>query len=319
MSGFDWNAVFGSLYGEVFGTEAGEQLTGTRLFNDIMGLGGNDVISGGGLLDRLEGGLGVDTVSYANACAAVCVDLNLTGWQWTGGSLFDKLSGFENIIGSRFNDTLIGDAGVNRINGGLGHDKMIGGLGNDIYSVDNAGDQVIERAGEGADLVLASTSYTLAANVENLSMFGPAVTGTGNTLNNIIAGNDLNNVISGKGGADSLYGGAGADTFIFEYANGSGFSKVHDFEAGLDRLALVGSVFGLGAGSLDANWIVFTDTGAVTPAGKHDLATTGDHGQFIFDRYHSLWWDADGSGAGAAILIGNTGKGVATLDDFVVI
>lgn len=316
---YDWNALFGGLYEEIVGTESRDTLTGTRLFNSIMGLGGNDIIMGGGLMDRLQGGDGVDTVSYDNACAAVCVDLRLTGWQWTGGGLFDKLSGFESIVGSRYNDTLIGDAGANRLNGGLGRDKMSGGLGNDIYSVDNAGDQVIERAGEGADIVLASINWTLGANVENLSMFGAAVTGTGNALDNIIGGNELDNVISGKGGRDSIVGGAGADTFIFEFADGSGTSKVHDFETGVDTLALVGSVFGIAKGDLGADWIVFTDTGAVAKDGTHDLATTSAHGQFIFDRYHSLYWDADGSGAGAAVLIGNTGKNVIDLGDLLVI
>ena len=50
---------------------------------------------------------------------------------------------------------------------------MIGGLGDDTYYVDNAGDIVTEVAGEGTDSVLSSISYTLGANVENLTLPAP--------------------------------------------------------------------------------------------------------------------------------------------------
>ena len=52
---------------------------------------------------------------------------------------------------------------------------MIGGPGNDTYVVDNAGDVVTENAGEGTDTVSrARSSYTLGANVENLTLTGTA-------------------------------------------------------------------------------------------------------------------------------------------------
>lgn len=308
-----------AIYGNLLGTAGNDNLTGNALFNAISGLAGNDTVMGGGLFDKLSGGDGIDTVSYANACSAVNVDLNKTGWQWTGGGFFDKLSGFENINGSKYNDCLIGDAQNNRISGGLGADRMVGGLGNDIYSVDNSGDKVVEKAGEGLDLVLSSISYTLGDNVENLSLFGTAINGTGNALNNIIAGNAENNVIAGKGGNDSVYGGAGADTFIYEYATAGNFQKVHDFAVGVDTVAIRGSVFGISASQFDADYFVFTATSAVNTDGSHTLATTADHGQFIVDRYHNFWWDADGSGAGNALLIGSFAAATLTFDDFALI
>ena len=42
---------------------------------------------------------------------------------------------------------------------------MSGGAGNDTYFVDNAGDAVIENAGQGNDAVFASVNYGLTANV----------------------------------------------------------------------------------------------------------------------------------------------------------
>ena len=67
---------------------------------------------------------------------------------------------------------------------------MIGGAGNDTYVVDAAGDVVTENATEGTDLVQSAATYTLSANVENLTLTGTsAINGTGNALDNVLTGN----------------------------------------------------------------------------------------------------------------------------------
>jgi Ca2+-binding RTX toxin-like protein len=104
-------------------------------------------------------------------------------------------------------------AGDDTLNGMGGADTMIGGLGTDHFYVDDAGDQVIENAGEGTDWVHTAASYVLGANVENLFLTGTAnINGTGNALNNVITGNSGNNVLTGGAGGDTLSGGLGADT-----------------------------------------------------------------------------------------------------------
>ena len=98
-----------------------------------------------------------------------------------------------NAIGGSGNDTITGNSANNMLSGGAGADTMAGGLGNDTYVVDNVGDVVIENAGEGTDTVLASISYTLGANVENLTLTGSAnLNGNGNSLANVIVGNSGN-------------------------------------------------------------------------------------------------------------------------------
>ncbi|MFM6025049.1 MAG: bluetail domain-containing putative surface protein, partial [Dolichospermum sp.] len=110
------------------------------------------------------------------------------------------------VIGTSCNDTLSGT---------INADFLMGLAGNDTYTVNNAGDLVVENLSEGTDRVNASISYTLSDNVENLTLTGSAnFNGTGNDLNNSITGNTGNNILTGLAGNDVLDGKVGADTLI---------------------------------------------------------------------------------------------------------
>ncbi len=87
---------------------------------------------------------------------------------------------------------------------------MVGGVGNDIYVVDNVGDTVTEALNEGTDLVQSSVTYTLAANVENLTLTETlAINGTGNALDNVLTGNSAATVLTGGAGNDTYVVGTG--------------------------------------------------------------------------------------------------------------
>ena len=201
--------LIGSTFNDTLGGDGGDNLLEGGTGNDTLNGGaGSDTLIGGAGNDSLTGGAGIDTVSYAGATAAVTVNLG-TG-SATGGAGTDVLSGLELVIGSAFNDTLTGAAGV--------ADTLIGGAGNDTYVIQDAGDVALEAAGEGTDNVqIAATatlsSHTLGDGIENLSQLGStAFTGTGNALANVLTGGTGNDTLSGAAGNDTLIGGTGNDS-----------------------------------------------------------------------------------------------------------
>jgi Ca2+-binding RTX toxin-like protein len=128
------------------------------------------------------------------------------------------------LFGNSLNNTLNGLDGSDMLLGGGGADRMVGGAGDDVYQVDmwsesGPRDEVVELAGGGADRVDSLVDYTLPAEVEDLTLGGTAIRGTGNGLANGISGNQQDNILDGGAGADQLYGGAGNDTYIVDNAS----------------------------------------------------------------------------------------------------
>lgn len=150
-----------------------------------IGTSSNDKLTGSGVL---EGHAGNDTL--------------------TGGN------GADHLFGGDHNDLLVGGAGNDILDGGTSADAMHGGTGDDIYYV-TAYDQVFENASEGNDTVIAAVDIAyLSFNVEKLILSGSVVTGTGNSLDNLIYGNGANNTLDGGWGHDKLFGGDGNDRLL---------------------------------------------------------------------------------------------------------
>lgn len=207
------------------GNALDNMLTGNAAANVLTGFDGNDMLDGLGGNDVLIGGLGDDTYVVAQTGDVVTeeadrgIDTVRSAITWTLGQNIENLlltgTGAIRGTGNTLANVIIGNAANNQIDGLAGADTMVGGLGNDSYIVDDAGDQVIELAGEGVDLVRTALDYRLTAEVENLTLTGAAaVNGSGNMLDNAITGNAAANVLDGAGGNDVLNGAAGADTLI---------------------------------------------------------------------------------------------------------
>jgi Ca2+-binding RTX toxin-like protein len=137
-----------------------------------------------------------------------------------GNDILSGGAGNDFLHGRAGNDVLNGGAGNDLLDGGTGADVMTGGTGDDTYRVDNAGDKVIEKAGEGYDTVEASIDFDMAGlNVEALRLTGTAdLKAYGSAGADTIIGNAGNNVIDGRAGADTMAGGLGDDTYYVDNA-----------------------------------------------------------------------------------------------------
>ena len=126
-------------------------------------------------------------------------DQVLTGTA--GSDVLTGGAGNDQLFGLAGNDTLQGGVGNDLLDGGTGTDTMQGGTGNDLYIVDVSGDVVTELANEGIDTVQSNITYTLGANVENLTLTGTAnLNGTGNALGNILDRQYWNQFADGRRG-----------------------------------------------------------------------------------------------------------------------
>ncbi|MFC6463210.1 beta strand repeat-containing protein [Paracoccus aerius] len=133
------------------GGNADDGLSGSIGNDSLEGGAGRDTLAGGVGNDTLVGGADADTASYQSATSGVTVDLNLQGVaQLVGASEgSDTLISIENLIGSRFEDLLTGDAVANVVSGGAGNDTIRGEAGNDML-FGNQGDDLLE-GGSGDD------------------------------------------------------------------------------------------------------------------------------------------------------------------------
>ncbi len=301
--------------------------TGNALDNTITGNDGNNRLDGGAGADHLAGGRGNDTYVVDNASDWVDetggdgIDTVEASVNWVLGADLENLvltgnqavtgqgNALDNhITGNGLANVLIGDAGDDYLDGGQGADRLEGGQGDDTYVVDNVHDVIVEGAGEGSDRVLASVSYRLADNVENLVLTGTdAISGWGNREDNSLTGNSGNNTLYGGEGNDRLDGGAGADHMAggrgddIYYVDNSGDVADESGGDGVDEVRASVS-FTLGAG---VEKLVLTGTFAINGTGNGEAnEITGNAAANILD-----------GGAGADVLIGGAGDDIYVVDN----
>lgn len=206
-------------------------IVGTAGNDTIIGGKGNDLMAGhdgddsyyvDSLLDSVveNPGEGTDGV-YLSITAGTYVLPTEVEWARvtsTGAVNITGHNGAANdLTGGSGANILTGGDGNDSLDGGLGNDKLIGGAGDDFYTVNVAGDTIVENANEGTDTVFvnftAAGTYALSANVEKAFADGSVnVNITGNNMDNTLEGNDGNNLLSGGDGNDTLFGTSGNDT-----------------------------------------------------------------------------------------------------------
>ena len=319
-----------------------DSLDGREGNDRLYGGDGNDNLTGGTGADVLNGGAGIDTVLYDQSTAGVNVNLS-TGVGSGGEAAGDMFSGIEDVLGSKFNETLTGNALSNIFFGGLGDDSIAGGGGDDIIFGGTGADTMnggsgVDRidydggsAGIKVDLVKQTATGGDAtgdvfSSIEDVAGTDFADTLTGNSASNTLWGRAGNDKLSGAAGADDLTGGlghdvmpggTGADRFIYFGLAESGATTatrdvITDFTTGEDLLFLA---------YLDANAIVaghqgfnFIDTAAFSGPGP---AAAGELRVHYAGANTFLEGDTDGNGA-ADFQILFTGHLTFGLGDFVI-
>lgn len=354
------NSILGTSGNNILSGYAGnDALTGGDGNDTLLGGADNDVLRGDAGADSMVGGAGNDSYYVDNVSDAVTENasegtdrvystisytltdnvenLTLTGTtdiDGTGNDLANSIvgtvgnntlsgmAGNDVLVGGEGNDKLLGGADNDTLRGDVGADSMMGGAGNDNYYVDNANDIVTEDANEGTDRVYSSISYTLADNVENLTLTGTdAIDGTGNALNNSITGNGADNHLYGLGGNDTIQGSAGNEDIyggvgVDRLAGGTGNDVFHfsvgDSGVGTNnRDVITDLTVGSDKIAIDAvSNLVWLDTAAFSGTG------TAEGRYYDVGSSRILAFDSDGNGT-ADLEIQLTSKAAITASDFV--
>ncbi len=232
VAGFE--LVIGSAHADrLFGSEGADNLVGFDGPDFIDGAAGDDsiigdlpetqasgadLLTGGPGTDVIIGGPRTDTVTYAAEPAGVEADLG-TGLVKTGEGL-DELLEIENLLGTNFDDVLVGDAGANLLDGAGGADRLRGGPGDDDLQGGEGDTDFVEYVDAQSAVVV-----DLAAGVAFGGGGNDRLSGTesiiGSDFDDSLTGDGLPNALDGRGGSDVLDGGPGpADTAQFLGADG---------------------------------------------------------------------------------------------------
>ena len=251
-------------------------LSGEGGGDTLRGGTGTDYLIGGADNDTLEGNtgddfyvfdvdfvLGVDTISEtggsdtldfsSTSSESISVDLEELALQIVHptnlGLDLDTAASIENVIGGNQDDTIRGNAMVNRITGGPGNDELYGRGASDI---------VVET--RDANFILTTTSLNIGTEIDLLDSMNRAIL-TGGVSNNTIdataalgsvqlfglVGNDLlfggsgADILEGGAGNDDLFGGAGSDAYLFDTLQSLGSDEVFEYGGGgIDDLLIDG-------------------------------------------------------------------------------
>jgi len=317
----------------------------------IFARAGDDVLVGGGGADILNGQAGDDTASFAGSAAGVVVDLS-AGTGRFGDAEGDTLTGIENLAGSAFADSLLGDTGANLIEGGAGDDRifaragddvLVGGTGADLLN-GQAGIDTASFASSSAGVVVDLSDGTGRGgdaegdslfNIENLTGSAFSDTLLGDTDANRFEGGDGDDRIFARAGDDVLVGGAGADILNGQAGNDvlHGGTGDDTLQGGAGADALHGDDgFDIASFAASASGVV-VDLGSRTASGGDADGDTLDSIEGVIGSGHDdeLIAASDGSsldggagadllraGAGLDRLAGGVGEDtfVGSIDDF---
>jgi len=309
LAGIGTDTIFGGV-NNVRGSIFGDTILGSGASESFSGAAGDDFIDGRGGFDTAV--YGPDTA----ITAGITVDMAMGTVTGDASLGTDTLRSIESIVATNFDDAYVatgyGSAGALNV-GNLGTINQFQGLGGNDSFTGNANTEILytnATAGVVVDLALGTATGDASVGTDTIlggvarvrgSNFADSILGDGNN-NNILSGQGGNDRLDGRGGNDTLNGGAGADTFVYT-TTANGLDHINDFNGHggqadvieFDHLAFGDglAVGGLNTGMLDASHFVADGIGP-TDAAQVFWYNTDDR---------TLYYDADGNGAGSAIAI----------------
>ncbi len=164
---------------ELIGESGDDTISGGSGDDILEGGSGDDILSGGGGSDQLDGGRGNDTADFSDLSFGVAADLSEGTAIYEpapGVVVEDTLDDIENLTGTNFNDQLIGDDGVNVINGFGGVDELTGGAAGDIFVLGDQSGAFYAETGTAdvadiIDFVTGEDQIQLHGDISDYSFF----------------------------------------------------------------------------------------------------------------------------------------------------
>ena len=279
----------GNLYGGWYGGDGDDYFAGSGssvVTGGIFAGAGNDTLLGGDNEDAMSGDAGNDSLRGRAGEDSLSGD--------DGNDLIYGGDDDDDVYGGNQDDTLYGGAGDDILDGGSNEDLMYGGADADNLTGGGSVDKLYGGLGDD----------TLDGGTNNDTVSG----GAGD---DVLLGNTGNDSLFGGWGRDTMTGGTGSDTFYFNTRPDGNYDEITDFSVVSDTIRLDDAAFaGLGTGALAAAAFVANTSGLATTA-AHRIVYETDTG--------ALWFDADGSGAGARVQFAQVATGLAmTAADFFV-
>ncbi|WP_050466206.1 calcium-binding protein [Herbaspirillum chlorophenolicum] len=197
---------------------------------NATGGGGNDIFVGNGVVNKFDGGGGINTVSYENSTAAVTVNL-ATGKGTQGDAAGDTYVNIQNAIGGAGDDLFFASSAANAFDGGAGS--------NTVSYASTTGSVTVDLSTAGA-VGGGSAAGDTYANIQNV---------IGTSAADILTGYGVvgvKSVLTGGAGGDTLTGVAANSAYTWASYAGSSQGVVIDLVTGAGSTNSNGGGSGVG-------------------------------------------------------------------------
>lgn len=311
------NAIGGSGDDVIHGNSSDNIISGNEGNDVAYGYEGNDTFAYLSGLDSYDGGEGSDTLDFRGFGAGIWGSIaggsvstqSQTDRAIAGDTTLATFTNVENIIGTQFDDYLIGDDSANFFFYSGGQDTIVGGGGLDTIAFDFADEAVVVDLNDLIARSFSSAIWAMFTDIENIR---------GSRFNDILIGDAGSNVINGGEGDDWMAGGLGDDVYLVD----SQFDVVVEYaDQGFDTVITTLSTFDLMGSSIEA--IRFVSAQSINVFGNEEanlIIANNQNDKLYGGGANDILVGNGGAdlldgGAGIDILDGGSGNDIYYVDD----